>query len=1055
MAKIMKKIFMFVAAVAMLASCTQDFVENSNLPAVGDTTENVSWYDLGVKLVASIDDVTRVTVEGDTAASKSTMAWEQGDLVTVVYDGVVYEYACTNSGREGVFAPTSETAYIATLDATKPLVVYYNVKSVDPATMVATYDIPAEQVAGTLSNKLPLYSYTAEPVAVDNKLPLKMSALASVVEFDLKAASTWNVTSASFARTTRAHYLEAGFVAATDIMVDPVTGATAKSETSAESTTINLALSQLEEGEDETDLDLFDVANGLKMQFIVGPAKFQGTSVEPAEGVTAGVFTGACLKLYKYGNENFRKTMWNTPETLVDLSKGHKHVYQSASNILAGHKDGIRTVEDLWAFRNEHQNAVETYPVGTGFCDEDGVVYLHNDLTVEDWKYIGNTGRANLVNLRWRGLFDGQNHTITYTMKYEYDHQSWEAVESNGVLTKFSTSSAGFFNTICGGYIKNLNVAGTAKILYHQPVDVNAKQDHWTYYGGLVGQIHGGLVENCKNYVNLDATEHWSGKIRCGGIAGICKTTDADAEILDCDNYGLIDLRLTNPEKPQQSIPGGLVGIISDDANGYVTYMENCKNYGNVYVGNNNYAGNHFMGGCIGVASNSQKLEFSLVELYNYGEVKSFCTPTGKQILYIGGITGRLQYGHLIDCVNGEENTEKGAVSDIVYTSNGRYVTDEAKGETSPYNVTYMGGVVGNIDAGTTASVEGCFNYASVTTNAPANTCIGGVVGIQTATSKVEECENYGTVIINAPTDAPDATFGGGVLGKIGTSASNLLNKKTTECYNYGDVIIYAPAVYGNYFAGIVGAVYGGTKVASKDTVGATVSDCINEGNIIVLKDGGSGLYNRVGGCVGLVNSASVIDCENYGDVEIYSARGQNNTYGGVVAYVNQSDWTHEFTGNVNEGTVAVYCDFTPDRDTYTQDKWLVVGGVIGQINAKKGSVYVSGNENYGVVAAHRGDMLDENKEYFHIASVLGWWQNITGCKSFANNVVGGEVGTTTLDGHVAYDPKNPSAYEPGTITSTKLNNTADSDYYWEKWLYSQVGTTAKKPATSGNTFGN
>ena len=85
----------------------------------------------------------------------------------------------------------------------------------------------------------------------------------------------------------------------------------------------------------------------------------------------------------------------------------------------------------------------------------------------------------------------------------------------------------------------------------------------------------------------------------------------------------------------------------------------------------------------------------------------------------------------------------------------------------------------------------------------------------------------------------------------------------------------------------------------------------------------------------------------------------------------------------------------------------------------------------------------------------MGWWQNITVCKTFADNVVGGEIGTTTLDGHVAYDPTNPDAYEPGTITSIELNNTPESDYYWEKWLYSQVGTTAKKPATSGNTFGN
>ena len=1019
MAKIMKKIFMFVAAVAMLASCTQDFVENSNLPTVGDTTENVSWYDLGVKLVASIDDVTRVSVSGDAAASKSTMAWEAGDLVTVVYDGVVYEYACTNSGSNGVFAPTSETAYIATLDSTKPLVVYYNVKSVDAATMVATYDIAAEQVAGELTNKLPLYSYTAEPVAVDNKLPIKMSALASVVEFDLKAASTWNVTSAKFAPTTRAAYLEAGFVAATDVMVDPVTGATALSETSVQTPSVSLALSKAAEGEE--DLKLFDVANGLKMQFIVGPAKFQGTSVEPAEGVTAGVFTGACLRLYKNGNENFCKTMWNTPETLVDLSQGHKHVYQSASNILEGHKDGIRTVEDLWEFRNQHQNAVETYPVGTGFCTEDGIVYLHSDLTVEDWKYIGNTGRANLVNLRWSGLFDGQDHTITYTMNYDYDHQSWEAVEADGVLTKFSTSSAGFFNTISGGYIKNLTVKGTAKILYHQPESVNAAQDHWTYYGGLVGQIHGGVVENCKSYVTIDGTDHWSGKIRCGGIVGIIKTTAGFAEVLNCENHGLIDLRLKNPTKPLQSIPGGIVGIIGDDEAGFVPYMENCVNYGDVIIGNNNYSGNHFLGGCIGVAASKQALPFDMLELVNYGQVKCECQPTVKQVIFIGGIAGRLQHGSLIDCVNGEENSDKGAVSDVAFEPSGKE------------HATYMGGIVGNIDGGTTACVDSCFNYAPITSNAPANTCVGGCIGIQTSTSEIIYCENYGTVTINAPANAYNATFGGGFMGKIGTSAQDMLGKLTAYCANYGDVIISAPSKFGNYFGGICGALYGGTGNSNKTVVGGTIRECINEANVTIVENGGSALYNRVGGCVGLVNSASVIDCENYGDVEIYSSRGQNNSYGGVIGYDNQSDFTHEFTGNINEGTVAVYCTVTPDTTNYTKDWWTAVGGVFGQVNAKKGNVHISGNENYGVVAATEKP-ADYPNEWFYVNSLMGMLQNTGGLKTYANNVIGGEIGTITN----------------GVISSEPLDDNEDSDYYWMNYIHSH-----QTFAGTDNTFGN
>ena len=1020
MAKIMKKIFTFVVAATMLAGCSQDLMEDAYLPGAGDTTDNVEWYDLGIKLVASIEDATRVTVSGDSAAATSTMAWESGDLLSVAYDGKVYEYACTNSGAVGEFAPTSDTEYIAALDSTKPLAVYYNVKSVAADTQVATFDIPAAQVVGELSNKLPLYSYTAAPALVDNRLPIKMSALASVVEFDLKAASAWNVDAASFAPTSRAQVLDAGFVAATDILVDPVTGATSLADTAVQERTITLSLGALT-----------NVAEGLKMQFVVGPAKFQGK----ATAENKGVFTGACLKLFKEENENFRKTIWTTAETLVDLSQGHKHVYQAASNILDGHKDGIRTVEDLWAFRNEHQSSVETKPIGTGFCDEDGVVRLHADLKVEDWKYIGNTGSENNVNFRWYGLFDGQDHTVEYTMQYDWDNQTWTTVNEDGEVESFSTASAGFFNTLGGGYIKNLTVKGNIHVEFHQPESVNPAQDHWTYVGGLVGQIHGGVVENCKSYVTIDATDHWSGKLRCGGITGRLAASTGDVEVLDCENRGDIDLRLKNPTKPLQSIPGGLVGLMGDDANGYLPYMENCANYGNIYVGNNNFKGNHFLGGCIGVVTCAQKEHFDLVELYNYGEVKSECTPTVAQTLYIGGIAGRLQYASRIECVNGEEGTDKGKISDTAYTwTSGTKI------------VSYIGGVVGNIDAGTTAAVDSCVNYAPVSTYAPTNTCIGGVVGLQTAISEVLTCENYGRVTIDVPAASYQAVFGGGILGKIGASEANTPGKLTSFCDNYGDVIISAPSKFGNYFGGVVGALYGGTGATDKSVAGATVNECTNSGNVIVVEGGGSALYNRVGGIAGLCNSSSIKNSSNYGNVDIYSARGQNNSYGGVLGYDNQSDFTHEFTNNVNEGNVTVYCEPVADETNYTKDWWHVVGGVIGQINSKKGSVTVSGNKNIGIVASNKGSYAKP----CYIASICGYVQNTAGMTSFADNKVGGSIGSATTDGYVPYDPEKPDTYKPGTVTATTLDNTADSDYYWEKWIYGGLSITI-----SGHTFAN
>ena len=92
-----------------------------------------------------------------------------------------------------------------------------------------------------------------------------------------------------------------------------------------------------------------------------------------------------------------------------------------------------------------------------------------------------------------------------------------------------------------------------------------------------------------------------------------------------------------------------------------------------------------------------------------------------------------------------------------------------------------------------------------------------------------------------------------------------------------------------------------------------------------------------------------------------------------------------------------------------------------------------SGNENYGVVAAIEKP-ADYPTEWFYVNSLMGMLQNTGGLKTYANNVIGGEIGTITN----------------GVISSTPLDNNEDSDYYWQNFIHSH-----KTFAGTGNTFGN
>ena len=86
----MKKVLLFAAAVAMLASCSQDLTNDLELNAPNGTESVGSWNGEGLLVEASAEDFTRVNTNVD--GTDAFLTWEAGDELTLVHNGAAYIY---------------------------------------------------------------------------------------------------------------------------------------------------------------------------------------------------------------------------------------------------------------------------------------------------------------------------------------------------------------------------------------------------------------------------------------------------------------------------------------------------------------------------------------------------------------------------------------------------------------------------------------------------------------------------------------------------------------------------------------------------------------------------------------------------------------------------------------------------------------------------------------------------------------------------------------------------------------------------------------------------
>lgn len=971
----MRKFWTLVAAAALVVGCSEDLTSDLNVGPDG----SLGTVGEGITLEVSVDDVTRVDIE------EGKPAWEVGDCLTLVHDGKSYEYKAVTGGNTASFAAVDAENALETVDASKPVAAFYNVKSVNVEAMTAVFDVAAVQTVGEATNKVPFYTYSATTTVEENKLSLTMKPLASVVEFELTAASAWNADAVSL----QSSYSVDTYAVASGVAVDATTG--------------EISMADAKTG-DKVTVELggaVDFATTRNVQMVVLAESFTVTKiidkVETPVTVNPVYCDTAVLKLYKGGAENVRISMWD--EAAAPSKKAH--VYQKVANVLKNKKaNGISTVAEFEAFAQSVNESTEAYPTGAEYSNEDGVIVLNSNLTLTaaNWIAIGNTGTAIS---QFGGIFDGNNKTID-GLKVNFN-----AVDHNILLggeTKTAQLNAGLFGVLAnGGAIKNLTVDGQIIVAYEDATP-------WTYVGGVVAQVNGGSVTGCTSKVNIIANEYAAGKTRVGGIVARPYCTTGDVVIKDCTNEGIINLQYAASVAGGSFTPqvGGIVAIVTDGDEGYKTTVSYCENKATVTAANVPHYST--IGGVIGMLTKGDEELSEFTNLTNSGAVSA--AAANSNVIYIGGIVGEMYYHTLKNCKN------TAAISNLASHSAEAHI--------------HIGGVVGAISGNNNylVTVKNCDNTGAVTMNDDNNTVaqprVGGVIGYATRRSKIEGCTNSGTVTSNAGTVAQ--SFTGGVVGRA--NASGVENGTVIkDCVNKGIVNVSAnqPGKW-CYPGGIVGGTYGG---APESGYGVVVEGCENKGRLSTI---GGAAHFRVGGIIGILGESTKVE---------------GCTHSGILAVERQCELAEQLGGIVGqcENTSALInnCTVTGDVSCLYKTKSEVAGS--GDIYVCLGGIFGGGGGSKATIsnctftgrclAAHDAVLeYDEtNKTWIKATTTTVEYRgaicsNCSAALTVKDCTVGGYIG-------VVKGGTGDDRYDATTLH--KLVDDEDDPFYYYRWLHGYI----------------
>ena len=497
---------------------------------------------------------------------------------------------------------------------------------------------------------------------------------------------------------------------------------------------------------------------------------------------------------------------------------------------------------------------------------------------------------------------------------------------SAGSIT-FATSNISPYNLRVGevggvignnaGTVSNVSNAGNISL---SRTESNAGVE--LKFGGVIGlttsAIDGGSSKNISNSGNIQDTYNGTtvttAGLRFGGVVGSAK-----ASVKNVTNSGKVEFQLSSANVMSKLYMGGIVGEVNSSAN---VEVSGCENEGEVYFNVNGKAAAHtgnYIGGIVGFFTTSDSVNATISGCDNSGYIHSQCNgTTAVTDINLGGIAGKLDGSSDVSisaCNNNCSTGTEGKVHLLV----------------GPNSANNVGGILGYSATNVTISNStnnglATYQLNAVLENATINGCVGGIMGTLAVgkTASLTGCTNNGEVFFDnngkggtadSDTGKYTDTYAGGILAKgAGITFTNCTNNgyvhggnsvkhNGTSCYT-GGIVAYLSGsssitgctntadVYNDQFVNSATVTNAFTGGIAAFVIGA-------EGSSIAISDSEhktTNLHSRrgyLGGIVGYAKYAAISGCDNTGT----SFTGSAYYIGGIAGWVENStvsscDWT-------------------------------------------------------------------------------------------------------------------------------------------------------------------
>ena len=325
----------------------------------------------------------------------------------------------------------------------------------------------------------------------------------------------------------------------------------------------------------------------------------------------------------------------------------------------------------------------------------------------------------------------------------------------------------------------------------------------------------------------------------------------------------------------------------------------------------------------------------------------------------------------IIGGLAGEITNADGSISDSYFKGAISNEAQETEGtdQDNPYLI--IGGIVGQLSAGTVSSCNTTSDHETVAgaysgsegiivnkTTVAYCSAVGGIVG-ENVGGTVSACNNVASVFVTIFKKDNNNSYGrrtstGGIVG------INQSKGTVTGCTNSA-AVSHRTNTYFQYLGGVVGRNFG------------SVSSCTNDGGTLSMMTAGTGSYSarypHIGGVIAQNSSSNVTNLHNSGNITLSRTENNNDAVysyiGGVIGLNSKAIDGGAGKNITNSG--AILQNYTPS--VFSADGFNL-GGIVGKTTAAVSNVSNSGNVQYQ--KATNGGDATANTGGFNIGGVAG-----------------------------------------------------------------------------------